>query len=114
MIYITLAHGLTYEMNINSDTSKQLQEVIFSRKVKVTSRPQLIFNKNPVHENSTQKHLGMFLDFNLNFEERFESMLNKVNKTIGLLQKLQNALLRPSLLTIYKSSLNHTLFLVIL
>ena len=30
-------------------------------------------------------------------------MLNKVNKTIGLLRKLQNTLPRPSLLTIYKS-----------
>ena len=30
-------------------------------------------------------------------------MLNKVNKSIGLLRKLQNTLPRPSLLTIYKS-----------
>ena len=30
-------------------------------------------------------------------------MLNKVNKIIGLLRKLQNTLPRPSLLTIYKS-----------
>ena len=30
-------------------------------------------------------------------------MLNKVDKTIGLLQKLQITLPRPSLLTIYKS-----------
>ena len=30
-------------------------------------------------------------------------MLNKVNKTIGLLRKLQNTLPRPLLLTIYKS-----------
>ena len=45
----------------------------------------------------------MFLDFKLNFQEHFENMLNKVNKTIGLLRKLQNTLPRPSLLTIYKS-----------
>ena len=44
----------------------------------------------------------MFLDFKLNFQEHFENMLNKVNKTIGLLRKLQNTLHRPSLLTIYK------------
>ena len=30
-------------------------------------------------------------------------MLNKVNKTIGLLRKLQNTFPRPSLSTIYKS-----------
>ena len=67
-------------MNFNPDTSKQAQEVIFSRKIKVTAHPHLVFNSNPVHETATQMHLGMFLDINL-----------------------QNALLKPSLLTIYKS-----------
>ena len=43
----------------------------------------------------------MFLDFRQNFQENIENMLNKVNKTIRLLQKLQNTFLRPSLLTIY-------------
>ena len=45
----------------------------------------------------------MFLDFKLNFQEHFEKMFNKVNKTIGILRKLQNTLPRSSLLTIYKS-----------
>ena len=90
------------KMNFNPDTSKQAQEVIFSGKVKVTAHPQLVFNSYPVHETATQKHLGMFLDFKLNFQELFANMLNKVNETIGLLRKLQNALPRPSLLTIYK------------
>ena len=45
----------------------------------------------------------MFLDFKLNFQEHFENMLNKVNKTIGLLQKLENTRPRPSFLTIYMS-----------
>ena len=72
-------------MNFNHDTSKEAQEVIFSRKVKVTTHPQLDFNNNPVHETATQKHLGMFLDFKLNFQEHFENMLNKVNRTIRLL-----------------------------
>ena len=90
-------------MNFNPDTSKQAQEVIFSRKVKVTAHLQLIFSNNPVHETATQKHLGMFLDFKLNFQEHFENMLNKVNKTIGLLRKLQNTLVRQSLLTFYKT-----------
>ena len=90
-------------MNFNPDTSKQAQEVIFSRKVKVTAHLQLVFSNNPVHETGTQKHLGMFLDFKLNFQEHFENMLNKVNKTIGLLRKLQNTLVRQSLLTFYKT-----------
>ena len=67
---------------------EQAQEVLFSRKVKLTAHPQLVFNNNPVHQTAAQKHLGMFLDFKLNFQEHFENMLNKVNKTIELLQKL--------------------------
>ena len=95
----TWAHQ--WKMNFNTDTSKEAQEVIFSCKVNFTAHPQLVFNYNPVHETATQKHLGMFLDFKLNFQEHFENILNKGNKTIGLLRKLQNT--RPSLLTIYKS-----------
>ena len=30
----------------------------------------------------------MILDFKLNFQEHFENMLKKVNKTIGLQQRL--------------------------
>ena len=90
-------------MKFNPDTCKQAQEVICSRKIKVTSHPQLVFNNNTVHETSTQNHLGVFLDFQLNFREHFDNMLNKVNKTIGLLQKLQKSLPRPTLLKICKS-----------
>ena len=92
-----------WKMNFNSDTSKQAHEVLFSRKVKVTAHPQLVFNNNPAHETTTEEHLGIFLDFKLNFQEHFEDMLNKINKTIGLLRKLQNTLPRSSLLAIYKS-----------
>ena len=31
----------------------------------------------------------MVLNFKLNFQEHFENMLNKVNKTLGLLQNFQ-------------------------
>ena len=65
--------------------------------------PTLIFNDNPVHQIALQKHLGMFLDCKLNFEEHFKNIVNKINKTIGLLRKFQNFLPRKSLLTIYKS-----------
>ena len=45
----------------------------------------------------------MFLDCKLNFEEHLKTIVNKTNKTIGLLRKFQNFLPRKSLLTIYKS-----------
>ena len=47
----------------------------------------------------------MFLDCKLNFEEHLKTMVNKINKTIGLLRKFQNFLPRTSVLTIYKSSI---------
>ena len=69
----------------------------------MTNHPTLIFNDNPVHQVALQKHLGMFLDCKLNFKEHHKTIVNKVNKTIGLLRKFQNLLPRKSLLTIYKS-----------
>ena len=41
--------------------------------------------------------------FKLKIWKHFENMLDKVNKTIGLLEKLQSTLPRQSLLAIYKS-----------
>ena len=45
----------------------------------------------------------MFLDYKLNFEDHLKTIVNKINKTIGLLRKLQNFLSRKSLLTMHKS-----------
>ena len=67
-------------MNFNPNASNQAQEDIFSRKVKVTAHPQLAVNNNAAHEAATQKHLGMFANLKLDFQEHFE-----VNKLIKLL-----------------------------
>ena len=45
----------------------------------------------------------MQLDSKLNFEEHLTRVVSKVNKTIGVIRKLQNVLPRSALLTIYKS-----------
>ena len=45
----------------------------------------------------------MILDFKLSYENHFQSVFSRVNKTIGLLRKLQPTISRKSLLTIYKS-----------
>ena len=50
----------------------------------------------------SQKHLKLLLDNKLNFQEHLKNILNKVNKIIGLLLKLQNKLTREPQLTIYK------------
>ena len=51
----------------------------------------------------TQKHLGMFWDTKLDFQEHLKSIFSNVNKKIGLLRKLHHILPRSPLLTIYKS-----------
>ena len=76
-------------MNFNPDPSKQAQEVIFSRKIKKSSHPVLIFNTSQVIQNPYKKHLGLFFDEKLSY--------------IGLLRKLQKCLPIRSLVTIYKS-----------
>ena len=91
------------KMSFNPDPSKQAQEVIFSRKTKKEYHPPLTFNNNNVLETNSQKYLGVVLDNHLSFEDHLKMILNKVNKTIGLLCKLQNILPRSALLTIYKS-----------
>ena len=90
-------------MSFNPDPSKQVQEVIFSRKIQKTCHPSIYFNNKSVKQVPSQKHLGLILDSKLNFQEHLQNILNKVNKTIGLLRKLQNILPREPLLTIYKS-----------
>ena len=94
-----------WKMNFNPDPNKQTQEVIFSRKIQKSSQPLLILNNDIVTQSITQKHLGIFLDTKLDFQEHLKSILCKVNETIGLLRKLYHILPRSPLLTIHKSSI---------
>ena len=89
-------------MIFNPDPSKQAPEVIFSRKQQKISHPSIYFNNNPIDSVSSQKHLGMILDTKLNFQEHIKNILTKVNKTTGLLRKLQNILHRELLFAIFK------------
>ena len=90
-------------MNFNSDPNKQAQEIIFSRKKTASLHPVVYFDNKPVKSSQIHKHLGMILDSNLSYEHHIKSILNKVNKTIGLLRKFQLILPRHSLITIYKT-----------
>ena len=90
-------------MSFNPDPSKQAQEVIFSRKLGKSIYPPLHFNDIAVTQSTTQKHLGILLDVQLDFQGHLKNIYSKVNKTTGLLRKLRNTLPRWPLLTIYKS-----------
>ena len=90
-------------MIFNPDLSKQVQEVIFSRKIKKLLHPTLLFNNMSLSNSLFQKHLGLTLDIKLNFSEYIKSITRKISKTLGLLRKFQQILPRSSLLTIYKA-----------
>ena len=52
---------------------------------------------------TTQKYFGMILNVKLDSQGHLKNIYSKVNKTIGLLRKLNNTLARMPLLTTYKS-----------
>ena len=92
-----------WKMSFNPDSSKQAQEIIFNRKTKKISHSSLRFKNSIVSQTLYQKHLSIFLDAQLTFEEHLKVITTKVNKTIGLLPKLQHFLPRSVLMIIYKA-----------
>ena len=60
-------------------------------------------NNLPINGKSTQKHLGLLLDEKLNFSEHINGKLNKVTKSINLLQNLNLTLPHSCVVMIYKS-----------
>ena len=82
---------------------KLAQEVNFSCKIKKLPHTSLDFNNNNFLQASSQKHLGVTLGGKLTFDKHLNNVLNKVNKTIDLLRKLQNLLSWLTLITIYKA-----------
>ena len=66
-----------WKMNFNPDPSKQAQELLVSRKISSKPYPSLYFNDNPVHQVQIQKHLGLFLDQKLSFDEHIQCILIK-------------------------------------
>ena len=88
-------------IHLSSDLRK-INNLTFSKTLK-TCHPFIYFNNKSVNQVPSQKYLGIITDTKLNFQEHLKNILNKVNKTMGLLRKLQNILPRRPLLTMYKS-----------
>ena len=92
-----------WKMSFNLDPIKQAQKGVFSRKIKKISHPPLNFNNDSVSKYiQYQKHLGVYLDNNLDFCKDLWNLFKMVSKTISLLRKLQNNLPGTLLVTIYK------------
>ena len=91
------------KISFNPDPSKQVQEIIFSRKTKNISHPSLCFDNSIVLQSPHKKHIVIFLDAQLTFEGQLTVITTKINKTFRLLRKLQNILPRSRLMTIYRA-----------
>ena len=74
-----------WKKRFHPDPKKQAERVIFSRKSKAISHPPLVLNNNNVIQTTSQKHLGIILDTRLSFEKHLETLIYKINKTIGLI-----------------------------
>ena len=92
-----------WKMNFNPDPTKQAQEAIFSRKTKQLPHPPLVLNNTNVTQSIYQKQIFIILDSKLTLENHINMVITKINKTIGLLRKLQNLLPRTTLIKIYKA-----------
>ena len=62
-----------------------------------------MFNNANVTQSIYQNHVGIILSAKLTFENHINMVPTKINKTIGLLHKLQNLLPRTAVITIYKA-----------
>ena len=93
-----------WKIIFNPDLNKQVQEVIFSRKIKKLLHPTLLFNNIPLSNSLFQKHLDLTLDINLIFSEHIKRITKKKkSKAMANLRKFQQMLPRSSLLTTYKT-----------
>ena len=69
-------------MQFNLDPNKQANDAIFSRKsiLQNLSHPPIKFNERIITKCNHQKHLGITLDSNLNFnthiDQKFKSAIN--------------------------------------
>ena len=90
-----------WKMLFNPDPDKPAQEVVFSRNMKLQSHPTVSLNIMQVERASYLKHLGIWIEKNLNFKQHIGSFISKINKGVSLTKKLQSP--RKSILTSYKT-----------
>ena len=88
-------------MPLNLGASKQAQKIIFPRNCANDHHPPIYFDNILVTENTVQKHIGLYLDENLNCSTYINEKLR--NEGIRLLRKLCNTLPRQAFVTIYEA-----------
>lgn len=88
-------------MEVSSDPSKEVQEVILSTKITKITHRNAFFNYAS-YLLIFSKHLGMYLDEKLTFNHHFKENI-LVWSRIDMIKKLSNTISQNSLLTIYKA-----------
>ena len=91
-------------MQFNPDPNKLAQEAqdFLNEANNVSSLP-VTFNNTNVVPCSSQKHLGLVLDQQLNFNDHIQSEMTKCYKMIGIIKKLSVNISHGAYLRIYKS-----------
>ena len=85
-LFLTSKRALNCEMLFNPCHKKPAQEVLFSRKKKVSIHSVISLNNIQVEKTSYQKHLGIFLDKKLTFTHYNDNALCKVGKGIAIIK----------------------------
>ena len=86
---------------MNSDPSKQAQQIIFSQKLVEPCHPLIKFNNLPIQNISFWKHLKLILDDKLNFDIHSKEKHAKFNKGVGFSKEVKNLPIQ-AFLTIWK------------
>ena len=75
-------------MSFSPYPNKHAQEVYFSRKMQKDDSQNLTINVCNVGSSSLQKHLRLFLNEKLNFDEHIQVGITKFNKFDGIIKRL--------------------------
>ena len=79
-----------WKMLFNPDPTKQATEVCFSHKHGNIPHKPLTFNNNKIQSAPAQKYLGLILDSKLDFNQHIDDKINKCNKIIGTIRRLND------------------------
>ena len=91
-----------WKMQFNPDKNKQAVRVIFSHKSPKPPHPPLYFNQAEVPVVKEHKHLGMILDFKLDFSAHVKEAIVKARRGIGLIRYMAKYVSRDVRDQIYK------------
>ena len=67
-----------WKMLFNPDPVKQTIEVCFSKKRNKVVYPPLQFNNNDFQSSNSQTHLGLVLDYKIDFNKHVNNKINKM------------------------------------